>query len=225
MTTLHYVKKAQHDIYSQGKPVKKVHKNGKNAGSEYTTYDRSKPANKSDELLVAKGEPYYWWQFAFGAKNISKERPPRTALTQSEFLATLWGMEDDLAALTIDDDLEASRDELVGRINDYADEQEEKHDNMPDSLQDSDTGQLLSDRADALRDWASELEGVDVDVDEDTLRAEAEAEAEEEAGEQDAAEPDTFDVTAVANEKFEEKKTDRLNEILEELQGCSCSAS
>ncbi len=226
MTTLHYVEHAQHDIYERGVEVTKTHAKGKNAGHEYTTYDRSKPANQNDKLLVAKGEPYYWWQFAFGAKHISKERPPRTALTQSAFLQELWGIEDDLAALTTEDDLESCRDELVGRINDFADEQEEHRENMPEGLQDSDTGSLLEERAEALRDWATDLENVDVEVDADAIRSEAETEAEHEAGEKDAAEEDEDSdaLEARIEELVAEKTDERKGEILEALQDCSCSA-
>lgn len=114
---------------------------------------------------IRKGESYFWWKFRFGGKRMSKTRPRRSQLTQSEFMATMMDAEDDLAA-TVQDfndshDFKALADaleELSERIRTTGEEQEEKRSNMPDSLQDSETGSLLEQRAEACEGTAQQLE-------------------------------------------------------------------
>jgi len=40
---------------------------------------------RKDNSVVKKGESYYWWKFAYGSKQYSKEAPSRSQLTQSGF--------------------------------------------------------------------------------------------------------------------------------------------
>ena len=116
---------------------------------------------------IKKGESYYWWAFMVGGrggpKHYSKTPPRRSQLTQSEFLGSLYDIEDDLAALTVET-LE-ERDDIVQRLNDLADEQEEKCNNMPEGLQQSGSGEMLTERAEACRNAATELEQVDIEDD------------------------------------------------------------
>jgi hypothetical protein len=92
------------------------------------------------------------------------------------------------------DDLSSERDDIVSEINSLADEQEEKRNNMPEQLQDSGSGETLQNRYDSLQEWASNLEGVDCDVD---------------------------DITDESSEVEKEAHTERLQEIIEELQSYS----
>jgi hypothetical protein len=90
--------------------------------------------------------------------------PKRSELTQSEFLATVWDIEDRLEALSDPAELES----IIEDIRQVGEEQTEKRDNMPEGLQDAPTGELLEQRADMCEDWANNLEQEDP-PDEDSL--------------------------------------------------------
>jgi hypothetical protein len=117
---------------------------------------------------IKKGEPYWWWKFRFGGKHYSKTPPRQSQLTQSGFLSQVWGLEEQLADMKPEafEDAEALKDErdsLAEEIRQAGEECSEKRDNMPDSLQDSETGELLQSRADECESFADELEAVDLE--------------------------------------------------------------
>ncbi len=113
---------------------------------------------------IAKGTPYFWWKFRFGRKRYSISAPRRSQLTQSDFYAALWGIEDEaIANLTADSGLPDAINMIINDLRALAEEQEEKILNMPESLQESDTAQLLQERADALNAAADEFENIDFD--------------------------------------------------------------
>jgi hypothetical protein len=117
---------------------------------------------------IKKGEPYYWWKFRFGPKHFSKTKPRRSQLTQSDFYSTVWDVEDRLSEFAGSiEDARMERDSAVDELRQLAEECQDKRSNMPDSLQDSETGQLLEERADELESMASELESVDLDIEQD----------------------------------------------------------
>lgn len=65
---------------------------------------------------------------------------------------------------------EEGRDNIVSGLTDIKDELQDRLDNMPESLQQGDTGQLLQDRIDAIDSAISDLENIyfeDEDYDED----------------------------------------------------------
>ena len=64
-------------------------------------------------------------------------------------------------------------------MEDLKSETEDKLSNMPEQLQDSDTGQLLQGRCDSIDEWIGDLENVKSEIPED-------AEAEEESEIEDA---------------------------------------
>ena len=111
---------------------------------------------------IKAGESYYWWSFRFGGKHCSKTSPRPSQLTQSEFLSTAYALQEQIEDMTIDpDDLQAAADELrsvADEIRNLGQEQEDKIGNMPDSLQESDTAQMLNGRAEACEELAGELE-------------------------------------------------------------------
>lgn len=178
MARLHFVKSAQKDIYVNGKTVQYESKRGKRAGQMKSKLDRTIPENKKDKLLVAKGESYYWWQFKNGGKNISKTRPKDSELTQSPYLAAIYDFTDELndvrGNVSDVDDLQSFRDDIVSRLEELRDEQEEKKSNMPEGLQEGPTGELLQERYDSLDSAIDEINSVDLDdydePDEDDLR-------------------------------------------------------
>jgi hypothetical protein len=114
---------------------------------------------------VEVGQPYYWWKFRFQGRRVSKELPRRSQLTNSEFLSQVYDAEDlTLAGAVADfqqggdvEDLASALEELAGEIEGWGSECEEKRSNMPESLQDSESGTLLQERAEACEELASEL--------------------------------------------------------------------
>lgn len=135
---------------------------------------------------IKKGESYYWWAFMVGGrggpKHYSKTPPKRSQLTQSEFLGSLYDLEDAISDLTADDGLESAVSDIAQQFRDLGDEQEGKKENMPDALQDSETGQMLEQRKDRCHEIADELDGLDFSVD---TPDKAEAKEGEDAAEDD----------------------------------------
>ncbi len=117
---------------------------------------------------IKKGESYWWWAFMVGSrggpKHYSKTQPRRSQLTQSDYDARLFDIEDEIADLTADDGLGGAVDDIASRLRELGDEQEEKKNNMPDGLQEGPSGELLQERADACSNAADELEGMTFDV-------------------------------------------------------------
>lgn len=124
-----------------------------------------------------KGEVYYGWKTRMkgqrdGVFRCTVGRPPKASeLTSSEYLSRVYEIQEEIAEATAEsiDDFESMRDGWVEAIRELGDEQGEKFDNMPDGLQQGDTGQLLEERRDECEAWADELEAVTVNErDEDT---------------------------------------------------------
>ena len=213
MTRANFVKKARKNIYRDGVDVEKVHKRGKNAGQKYTTTDKSKRNPNGDEIRIAKGESYYWWKFRFGGLHISKTRPKQSQLTQSEFLGTMYDIQDTISELTVDDDFESSISEITSELETLRDECEERRGNMPEQLQDSGSGEMLQNRYDEVDNMISELEGVDVEVDEGEIKEDVKANAEKEEGETQEEFKDRVE------EETEEEIENKREDVLSEIQG------
>lgn len=119
---------------------------------------------------IKKGDSYWWWAFMVGGrggpKHYSLKPPKPSQLTQSEFLGAFLALEEDIGALVADDGLGDAVSEIAGRYHELGDEQEEKKNNMPDGLQDGDTGNMLEERANKCNEIADELEGLTFDLSE-----------------------------------------------------------
>lgn len=125
-----------------------------------------KRANNGEEGAAS----YWWWAFRYGGKHFSKTKPKASQLTQSEFYAAVYGLQEarDAFVATDKESLEGAVAEWVDRAREIAEECREKFDNMPEGLQQGDTGQLLEERAEAMDAYADELESIDLeDMDED----------------------------------------------------------
>lgn len=118
---------------------------------------------------IKKGEEYYHWKFRYGGLHRSKTPPKPSQLTQSEFLSQLYDIQDRLAEITGDDisTLQGDVESISEELNQMAEECREKHDNMPEGLQEGEVGQMLEERADACENAASELDGIDFDINDD----------------------------------------------------------
>lgn len=126
---------------------------------------------------IKKGEEYY----KFSLTRFQKLRPlhlqckpTRSQMTGSEFLSNLYAIEDEMAALSVEDMEEAQGciDNIVEQLNSLRDETEEKLYNMPDQLQEAPTGELLQGRVDSVEEMISELESIEVDIDEELSKEE-----------------------------------------------------
>lgn len=133
---------------------------------------------------VKKGESYYWWSNRLpgrkaGIKHYSKTPPKPSQVTGNPYVAATLSIEEDFAGLPQDvstiEELESvaeSLQDLAQQAEELGEEQEEKLRNMPQGLQEGDTGQLLqsrvdgcSDMAEALRSAADEISGFEIDED------------------------------------------------------------
>lgn len=124
---------------------------------------------------IVKGDTYYYTKMKTGPRSsrVMRSKTPfrRSQLTGSEYLGTLYEIEDDKAKIdTLDD-----ASDIIERYRALAEETQEKLDNMPQGLQEGDTGQMLQERIDACENAASEIEDLvgqapdepDEDADED----------------------------------------------------------
>ena len=127
---------------------------------------------------IKKGESYYWWKPRYGGIRRSKTYPSRQELTQSEFLCRVYDIEDELSSIEIDiegknkeeieQEIRDTLESIISEIEELRDECEDKLYNMPEQLQDtSEAGILLQERIDALEDWISELENIDISIEDD----------------------------------------------------------
>lgn len=162
MAKVNVVNKARTDIYQYGKeaPSTKA-KSGK-------TIDRSQPRDEKDQIVVKKGEKYYWWQFPYQSKQISTTYPTRQQLTTSDFLKQVWDLEDRLGALhehnfSSPEDLQSEVEDIKSDLETLRDECEEKKSNMPEGLQESGTGEMLQNRYDSVEEMVNEIDGIDLD--------------------------------------------------------------
>lgn len=121
---------------------------------------------------IEKGEEYY--RFSVSRFNPLKPRctgckPKQSEMTQSEFLSTIWGIEEEIAKLGIDDLAEPQSviENFTGQLEELRDETEDRLSNMPEQLQDAPTGELLQGRVDCVQEMIDELEAIDTDIDEE----------------------------------------------------------
>jgi hypothetical protein len=123
---------------------------------------------RKDNPAVKAGEPYYWWKFRFGPKRYSKTRPARSQLTQSEFLATVWDLQDEFVVSS--DNIEGDIEDLVSTLEELRDQCQDSLDNMPESLQEtSDAGALLQERIENLDSAIDDLQAIDPEPDLDEI--------------------------------------------------------
>lgn len=124
---------------------------------------------------IEPGDSYYWWKFRFGGVRRSKTYPKPSQLTQSEYRGELYSIQERLDENHPGEGCQASElaeflNDIAGDLENLGDETQGKFDNMPDGLQQGETGQLLEERASScadsassIQDLASELESMDED--------------------------------------------------------------
>ena len=109
---------------------------------------------------IAKGDMYYYVKIKTGPRTSREMRSKtpfkRSALTQSDYLSQLYDWEDGKAEIS---DMESAQ-QFADDIRALGEEQGEKFDNMPEGLQQGDSGQMLEARRDACEQAATEIEEI-----------------------------------------------------------------
>lgn len=104
---------------------------------------------RKDYPGIAKGEKYWFVQIKTGPRSsrILRQKSPfnRSQLTSSDYLSQLYSWEDSKAEISSMDDAQ----EFADTVGNLGEEQREKFDNMPEGLQQGDTGQMIEARAEA----------------------------------------------------------------------------
>jgi len=158
-----------------------------------------KARKDNDRYGIKKGDSYYWWKFPYGSKICSLNPPCRSQLTQSAFLGGLYDLQDDIEAITPDNfkAYEGDYSEISDRIRELGEQCQESLDNMPESLQESPTGELLQERIDAMDEWAEEVDCVNTPEENPDHMEQADGESEEDFIERrDEVEPEWEDALA-----------------------------
>ena len=127
---------------------------------------------------IKKGEPYYWWKHRHGSKQFSKKPPKPSQTANSPFYAALYATQELFEGIKADayehvadfeGDIEQGKDDLEN----LKSETEDKLGNMPDSLQQGPTGELLQGRVDGLDELIGEFDSLDCEEpDEDMIKEE-----------------------------------------------------
>ena len=126
---------------------------------------------RKDNPAVKAGQPYYWWEFRYGGTRYSATYPRPSQLTQSPYYqlvrSTLEQVEDFDGKTA--EDFESFRDEIVTLLEEARDMSQESLDNMPEPLQEGDTGQMLQERIEMTEEAIIGIESMDVDDDDEDI--------------------------------------------------------
>jgi uncharacterized protein YukE len=186
---------------------------------------------------IKKGDKYFYVKIKTGPYSSRTIRslkcPKRYELTTSDFYSTLWRIEDE--GFDGVEDGGSLRD-VAEEVRELGGEQQEKFDNMPDGLQQGDTGQLVEERANQCEEWADAIEQAAQALEEALEQLDASAQAWidynkavaefEEAGgegdepdEPDASLPDNIEGTSLTDDDaVQEARNEIIAEKVQEAQ-------
>lgn len=173
-----------------------------------------KDIKRGDEIVVKKGESYYWWKFAYGSKNVSKTPPKASQLTQSDFLSQMYEIEEaieDVGSQSFED-LQSFVEDIKGRLDCLQEETEDKLSNMPDQLQEAPTGEMMQGRIDAAQEMIDDLDNIEFEINEDEIAEEAK-DLEGEREKDETQEEYDERIEEAIKEAIEEKKQEIVDEI------------
>jgi len=178
------------------------------------------------EFGIKKGDEHYTWSVMTGPRSSRTYRsltPPKPSqLTGSPFLQEYYSIQEQIENLTAEsaEDLKSQIEEIIGNIENLRDETQGNLDNMPEGLQQGDTGQLLQERVDGLDGWISDLEGVDLDFEFDEEEPEEPEKEKEETDEEFEERQTEYETEKEEWEtRGEEAKVELVQAQIEEVQG------
>jgi hypothetical protein len=122
-------------------------------------------AARQDNPVAKKGESYWWWAFRFGGKHYSKESPKPSQLTQSAYMGGILALGEMIDEFPLIEaaDLGMLRDDVDSQLDELKSTCEDSLSNMPEGLQQGDTGQMLQERIDACDSAQSDVQSLDYD--------------------------------------------------------------
>lgn len=106
---------------------------------------------------ITKGSMYYRWTVRtspYSSREFKSATYPRPSQLNFGFRGQLGDIEQDMGKAQDPEELKS----FAETLRELSEEQGEKFDNMPEGLQQGDTGQLLEERRDGLSEWADEVE-------------------------------------------------------------------
>jgi len=128
---------------------------------------RRKAAKNYPEDGIKKGDIYYTWKFRWRRPCRSLKRPRPSQLTQSEFLGQAYSLQEQVEDMESpalsegEDGVSNFADNLrtiADEVRSLGEEQADKVYNMPESLQESETADLLNQRNEACESLSDEIE-------------------------------------------------------------------
>lgn len=222
MARANFVKKAQKDIFNNGKRLEYVSLKGKREGQTLSKTDKTIPRDDNDTVFIAKGESYYWWQFQKSPKQYSKTRPRASQLTQSGYLSALYEIVEQIEGYSADsvEEINSFAGCIKTQLEDLRDTTQESLDNIPENLSNSPTAELLQERIDSLESAISEIEGIDFNHEEEDEEELRQTIIEEQGLDTDV---DGWEdeVKTLVDEKRQDLEGEWVQEKLQELQAIS----
>lgn len=165
MAKANFIESAKKPIYKRGKRIEYVSKRGKRAGQTLSKIDRNQPADENDEILINVGESYWTWCFYGGQLIYSKTKPRQSQLTNNSFKQELYSIQESIEDFSPEDpdDVGVFVEELISNLEELRDTCQESFDNIPEQLQEGNSGQILQERIENLDDVISNLENIDTE--------------------------------------------------------------
>lgn len=165
MAKANFIESAKKPIYKRGKRIEYVSKRGKRAGQTLSKIDRNQPADENDEILINTGESYWTWCFYGGQPIYSKTKPRQSQLTNNSFKQELYSIQESVEDFSPEDPDEVGEfvEELISNLEELRDTCQESFDNIPEQLQEGNSGQILQERIENLDDVIYNLENIDTE--------------------------------------------------------------
>jgi hypothetical protein len=127
---------------------------------------KSHTTSVGDTILV--GQPYWWWKWAFGKKQVSLTKPTAAQLDKYPYtVAKAWEeLKSRAEEMTSSDEVDASElEELISELEEFRDQREEAISNMEEYFQESEQLESMKEMLEEVEGTISELENIETDED------------------------------------------------------------